>query len=225
MVIFPVHRLRPEIIKADVVPLVMSGGTALNGEEDVIQTDGGGRWEISFAGITLSGVARQRLWDAWTSYLRGGARVVLVPVYSLRTAPRPVAGNGLMRPSDLVDDDEVFPTSVRFAAPYIVATTTEAADLRATEITIRVTQGARLRPGLRFSVGDRAYKIEQVSATDYTAVCTIMPPLREAISSGATVNFDWPLVPCRAVVGQDLVPEMRWGRQGAAAISFVEDFS
>ncbi|WP_347271618.1 hypothetical protein [Rhizorhabdus histidinilytica] len=225
MVIFPVHRLRPEIIKADVVPLVMSGGTALNGEEDVIQTDGGGRWEISFAGITLSGVARQRLWDAWTSYLRGGARVVLVPVYSLRTAPRPVAGNGSMRPSDLVDDDEVFPTSVRFTAPYIVAATTEAADVRATSIAIGVTQGARLRPGLRFSVGDRAYKIEQVSAADYTAVCTIIPPLREAVASGAVINFDWPLVPCRGVVGQDLAPEMRWGRQGAAAISFVEDFS
>jgi hypothetical protein len=225
MFIFPIHRLRPEVIKADVVPLVMSGGTALNGDEDVIQTDGGGRWEITFSGITLSGVARQRLWDAWTSYLSGGARLVLVPVYSLRTAPRPVAGNGLMRPSSLVDDDEVFPSSVALAAPYIVAATTAPAALRATSLSIRVTQGARLRPGLRFGIGSRSYKIEQVSAVGYDVECTISPPLREAVAGGAAVNFDWPVVACRAAIGQDLAPEMRWGRQGSTAISFVEDFS
>lgn len=223
--IFPIHRLRPEFIKADVVSLVMSGGVALNGVEDVIQTDGGGSWEIEYSGITLNSVATQRIWDAWTSYLSGGARVVLVPVYSLRTAPRPVAGNGLMRPSNLIVDDDVFPTSVAFAAPYIIAAVTSSAALRATSIGIRVTQGAQLRPGLRFSIGSRSYKIEQVSAIGYNAVCTISPPLREAVESGAAVNFDWPVVQCRAAIGQRLTPEMRWGRQGSAAISFVEDFS
>lgn len=221
MFIFPVHRLRPEGIKADVVAQVISGGTALNGEEDVIQTDGGGRWQITFSGISLNTIDRQRLWDAWTSHLAGGARQVLVPIYSLRTAPRPVAGNGAMRPSNLLDDDPVFPSSVSFASPYIIAATTAAAALRATTISIAVTQGAALRPGMRCGIGNRSYKIENVSGAN----CTITPPLREPIAEATPVIFDWPVVQCTAVVGQDLAPDMRWGRQGSIGISFVEDFS
>jgi hypothetical protein len=221
MFIFPVHRLRPEAIKADVVAQVISGGTALNGFEDVIQTDGGGRWQIGFSGIQLNTVEKARLWDAWTSHLAGGTRQVLVPIYSLRTAPRPVAGNGLLRPSDLIDDNPVFPSSVAFASPYIIATTTEPAALRATTIWIAIAQGADIQPGMRCGIGRRSYKIENVAGSN----CTIVPPLREAVADGTPVIFDWPVVQCTAVVGQDLSPEMRWGRQGAVGVSFVEDFS
>lgn len=226
MFILPIHKLRPDGIKADVVPRVISGGVALNDEEDVIQTDGGGRWEISFSGITLNTIEKQRLWDAWTSYLAGGARAVLVPVYSLRTAPRPIAGNGLMRPSRLIADDDVFPTSVAFASPYIVAQVVNAVALRATTMTIRVDQGARVTHGMRFGVGGRAYKIERVlSRAGMQAVCVTNPPAREPITAGSPAIFDWPLVQCTAAIGQDLAPEMQWARFGGAGISFVEDFS
>ena len=226
MFIFPLHRFAPEAIKADVVAKVVSGGIALNDEEDVIQTDGGGRWEVMLSGISLRTVWRERAWSAWTSHLAGGARPVLVPVYSLRTAPRPVAGNGLMRPSKLTADDEVFPTSVAFAAPYIKAQTVGAVGLRATTMTILITQGARADFGMRFSAGARAYKIERVlSRSGMAATVVFSPPTREPIATGSPLNFDWPVVQCRAVAGQDLAPEMMWGRQGVVPISFVEDFS
>lgn len=226
MFILPIHKLRPDGIKADVAPRVISGGVALNNEEDVIQTDGGGRWEISFSGISLNTVEKQRLWDAWTSYLSGGARAILVPVYSLRTAPRPVAGNGLMRPSRLIVDDDAFPTSVAFAAPYIIAQVTAPVALRATMMTIRVDQGARVTHGMRFSVGGRSYKIERVLSRDgLQAVCVTNPPARAVIPSGSAAVFDWPVVQCTASTGQALAAEMQWGRAGSVNISFVEDFS
>lgn len=226
MYIFPVHRLTPEAIKADLVTKVVSGGTALNDEEDVIQTDGGGRWEVAYSGISLNTVWRERAWSAWTSHLAGGARRVLVPVYSLRTAPRPYAGNGLMRPSNLVADDDVFPASVGFAAPYIKAEAVAAVDLRATSMVILVTQGARIEPGMRFGIGVRAYKIERViERNGMEASIVINPPTREPISAGAALNFDWPVVQCRAAIGQDLAPEMMWARRGSTSVSFVEDFS
>lgn len=225
MYIFPLHKFAPEATKADVVAKVVSGGTALNDEEDVIQTDGGGRWEISLSGISLRTVWRERAWGAWTSYLAGGARRVLVPVYSLRTSPRPVAGNGLMRPSNIVADDDAFPTTVAFASSYITAQSVGAVGLRATTMIILVTKGARADFGMRFGVGARAYKIERViSRAGMVATVIISPPAREPIANGAALNFDWPVVQCRAVTGQDLAAEMMWGRQGSVSISFVEDF-
>jgi hypothetical protein len=224
--IFPLHKFGPETIKVDVVPRVISGGAALNGEEDVIQTDGGGRWEGSIGGLSLNKPWQERLWGAWTSYWAGGARAFLMPVYSLRTAPRPVAGNGAMRPSNLIADDDVFPTTVGFASPYIKAQTVGGAALRATTMTALVTQGARIEPGMRFSYGARSYKIERVTAkSGYQATFTFSPPAREAIANGAALNFDWPLVQCRIATGQDLAPAMSFGRFGSAGFNFVEDFS
>lgn len=224
MFIFPAHLFNPDPVKADVVPRVVSGGTALSGEEDVIQTDGGGRWEISYGEIDLDDPHRQRVWDAWTSHLSGGAQTVLVPMLSLGTAPRPVAGNGVADPSDIVSDDDYFPTSVGFAYPHIVASVTQAAALRATTLELVVTQGAQIQPGMKFSVGGRGFKVERVTArSGLAATCVVTPPAREAISEGAVANFDWPVVRCRAALGQDLSAAISLGMFGTTSISFVED--
>ena len=224
MFVFPAHLFNPASIKADVVPAMISGGTALDGDETVIQTDGGGRWEITFSGIVLRTPQLIRKWDAWTSYMPG--RAFLVPLVSLLTAPRPTAGGGAARPSSIAADDDYFPTDVRYASPYIVAQTVGAASLRATTLTINVSQGARIQGGERFSIGGRGHKIERVVARDgQQATCIISPPLRAAVSSGAPVNFEWPAVQCKLALGQDLAPNVAYGRRAEVAISFVEDFS
>lgn len=226
MFIFPAHRFNPDPVKADVVPRVISGGTALSGEEDVIQTDGGGRWEISYGEMDIDGPDLQRLWDAWTGHLAGGAQSVLVPLLSLGTAPRPAAGRGFADPSDIWADDDYFPTEVRFAAPHIVAVVGADAALRATTIEIVIQQGSRVRPGVKFSIGPRAYKVGRVTARDdLSATCIITPPLREPVTSGATINFDWPVVEARAALGQDLGALISLGMFGTTAISFVEHFT
>lgn len=224
--VFPAHRFNPDPVKADVVPRVVSGGTALSGDEDVIQADGGGRWEINYGEIDVDGVELQRLWDAWTGHLSGGVQPILVPILSLATAPRPIAGNGLADPSDFYDDDDYFPTDVRFASPLIVAAVSASAALRATTLQVAVSQGAAIQPGMKFSIGYRAYKVERVTArSGMTATCIVSPPLREAVSVGAAVNFDWPVVVCRAVVGQDLAATVTLGMFGTTTVSFVEDTS
>lgn len=227
LAIFPTHRFNPTPIKAGIVENVISGGVALSGDEDVIATDGGGRWRITYSNINLRGPALLRLWDAWVSHMAGGAQPILVPLVSLTTAPRPVAGNGLARPSGIYANDPQFPTEVRFASPYIVATTVGVTALRATTITIAVAQGARIGGGERFSIGGRSHKIERVLSrpTEMSAVCVINPPTRSAIAAGASVNFEWPVVQAKAVPGQDLDPDVSYGRNATVSISFVEDFS
>lgn len=222
--IFPVHLFRPSAVKADVRASLISGGVSLSGEEDVIQTDGGGRWEITYSGINLRTPEMLRLWDMWTSFMPG--QVFLVPLVSVSTSPRPSAAGGLARPSAILANDKHFPTEVKYAAPYIVAQAAAAAALRSTSLAINVSQGARIQGGERFSIGERAFKIERVvSQSGQQATVKVSPPARSAVSAGAAVNFEWPVVCCRLAMGQDLAPDIAWGRRAEVSISFVEDFS
>lgn len=223
MYIVPAHVFSPEPVQADVVPRVISGGTSLSDQQDVIQTDGGGRWEISWGEIDLDSTYHRRLWDAWVAHFAGGAQSVLVPILSLDTAPRPIAGNDLAVPSAIVANDDYFPTSVAFASPHIIAAVGADAALRATSVVIAITQGGLVQPGVKFSIGTRAYKVERVTARDgLTATCKITPPLREAIEEGDAINFDWPVVECRAVVGQSLAANVTRGIFSTVSVSFVE---
>ncbi|WP_395393039.1 hypothetical protein WBP07_17870 [Novosphingobium sp. BL-8A] len=227
MYVVPAHFFNPLNVRAGIDPRVISGGTSLSGEETVIQMDGGGKWRIEWAGINIDDPGTERLWDMWISYLAGGSRAVLVPILSLATAPRPYVGGVETDPSGLAYDDEAFPTFVRFASPHIVAHVVSPVALRATTIEIEVTQGARIRGGEKLSIsGNRAHLIERViSRAEQRATCVISPPTRTAIPAGAEVNFEWPVVQCRAEVGQSLIPMMEFGRFSEVSISFVEDFS
>lgn len=221
MFIFPAHLFNPKEVNARPVQRVMSGGEALNGEEDVIATDGGGRWQIDYSGINLNTVAQQRAWSAWQGYLGGGAVECLVPLLSLQTAPRPFLGKSPARPPALISDDELFPTSVAYSAPYIEAEVGASAALRATSLHILVTTGGEIKGGEKFSIGDRGYRIIRKTATN---TFQIEPPLRAAVSDGAAVNFDWPVVRCTAVPG-DFEGALTRGRYGEKSISFVESFA
>lgn len=226
MYIFPAHLFNPSSVKADIKARVIDGGVSLSGDSDTISADGGGRWHVEYGDISLNSPELERLWKQWNSYLAGGARACLVPLLSLRTAPRPFAGGRAMRVSDLrIEGDPAFPSAVRYASPYIVANTVGSAGLRSTLLTINVTQGSRIKGGETFSVGRRAYVIERIVAqSGQQATCVISPPLREAIPGGSVVNFEWPLVQTKLALGQDLGIAMTFG-YGTASLSFVEDFT
>ncbi len=226
MYIFPVHLFNPKSIKAKPRARVIDGGTALNGDQDVISADGGGRWYISYSGIAIRGPKMERLWAQWDSYLLGGARAVLVPLVSIRTAPRPIGASNPLRTSELYTDDEVFPTVTRYAVPYIQAATVGSAAARSIDLTINVIKGSRIQGGESFSIGGRAYIVERVtSRTGQSATCIISPPLRAAVADGTPVNFEWPVVQAKLAMGQDLGVDISFGGFGDTSITFVEDFS
>lgn len=221
MPIFPSHRLHPETVRAGVQAREISGGVALSGDETIIQTDGGGRVEITYTDIDLDDPEVRRIWDVWQDYLSGGTPV-MVPVLALELSPIPEG----YTPSPFGDDDVYFPTSIGFSPEYVTAETVGAAAIRDTTITIQVTQGAPPKPATWFSVGPRAYRIRRILSVDgdeYTV--EFSPPLRDNVPDATWANFDWPRVQCRAVTGQDLIPSIMQGRFATVSISFVEDFS
>ncbi|MEJ7933481.1 hypothetical protein WG907_04315 [Sphingobium sp. AN558] len=226
MLVFPLHHFNPGVLSADVTMRVISGGTAINDVETTIQTDGGGRWEGTLGEIDLDEPFYKRLWEAWSSHLAGGARPFLMPVPSLDTAPAPSAGRGVLWPSDIVTDDEYFPTYARFAKPWIEAETVGVSGSPPSVLTIAITRGSRLTPGMRFGMGgNRAYKIERITDRDgQQATCIISPPCRVEWPDATPLNFDWPLVQCKAVIGQNLRPDYGFG-YATTSLAFVEDFT
>lgn len=217
--VFPIHHLNPAEVSARPIQQVISGGVSIAGEEDVISTDGGGRWRVDYGGISLRTPFQQRVWSAWAGYLAGGAVECLVAILSLYSGPRPQAWDRPQRVTKLTWDDPMFPNSVAYARPTIVAKLLTGATLRATTLQIELTSAGKIEGGEKFSVGDYAYRIIRKTGTD---TYLIEPPLREVVYTNQPVEFNWPLVKCRLVPGQDMEGAIRMGRFSDVSISFVE---
>ncbi len=218
--IFPAHVLNPDPVRAGIAGRLISGGTSLSGDETVIQTDGGGRIEITYGEMDLDDPDNRRLYDIWQDYFSAG-NPALIPVLALELAPVPDGAS-----SAFVANDPYFPTAAGFSPYYVIAETVGAASLRATSIVVEVSQGDAPKHATWFGLGARAYRIQRVESLGSNQyLLSFLPPLRAAIADGTYVNFDWPCVQCRAVLGQDLIPNISLGQYGSISIAFVEDFS
>jgi hypothetical protein len=232
MLTFPTHLFNPSGIRMRPSGGTITGGEALSGDTDIIGTDGGGYWIVEMEGIELISDDLVRAWRAWEDTLDGGVTKVLVPVADVRLAPRPIIGGRLGSPSalDPGSDDPYFPEAVGFATPFIVATVVEAAALRATQLTINIERGQRLKGGEIFALdhptkGRRCYRVRQVlSRAGQQAVVSIRTPLREAVDAGANADFDWPSLVARLIPESDISPLLLYGRSGTVNIAFREAF-
>lgn len=222
MFVFPAHLFNPGKVRVHLARTTLSGGASLTGDEDHVITDGGGRWEVTYEDISLDSPELINAWEAWNGYLAAGTVQVTVPVLSLETAPRPMQGRRPMPPSALAVDDPLFPTSVGFAAPYIVAVVAANAALRATTLEIVVSRGAALGGGEKFEIAGRVHRIaRKIDETHFI----IEPALRAAVTAGTAINFDWPCVICHAVPGEDWSPAIEFGQFADTSIRFVESFA
>lgn len=216
--IFPTHHFNPQEVNARPVQQVISGGVSLSGEEDVITTDGGGRWRIDYSGISLRTPFQQRVWSAWAGHLAGGAVECRVPLLSLNTAPRPKAWDRAIPAGKLVWDDPFYASNVGYSQPRIVARIGASAGLRATMLSIVLDSSGRIESGEKFSVNGRAYRIIRRIENLYQ----IDPPLREPVAANQPIEFNWPVVRARLMAGQDMEGMVRLGRFSDVSVSFVE---
>lgn len=225
--VFPTHLVNPTSLKPTKIRRVLSGGQSLTQVEDVVEIDSGGLWSWTLSGIALYSPKLLRLWEAWDNHLGGGSVECWLPVASVKTSPRPSAGGGLMTPSNLVyDGDEFFPTDVRRASAYITSSMTSAAAMGATQISLTILQGARVMGGEKFSIihpnGPGLYSIGRaISRSGQSATVQIWPPLRDDVSNGALLNFDWPMMRARLQPGYDMSGAIEYGVSDVE-VSFIE---
>lgn len=229
---FPIHLFNPAVIKPALSRRTISGGESLSGDTDVISIDGGGRWEVSFGGIELIEDDQVAAWNVWDMHLANGVTQCVVPIALPRQAPLPFIGNEYPEMGELEasSDDPYFPNAEGRAVPSVLATIDEAAALRATELTITIVRGRRLKGSEPFTIvhptaAERIYRVKRVlSWSDQTAVVQIEPPLREAVAADTPADFDWPRFVARAAPSQDLAPEIEFGTANPVSITFVEAF-
>lgn len=217
---FPTSRFAFDEQEIDIERRTISGGIALSGEEDIIETDGGGRVFAEFAGGPLLEREDQLAWRAIGTQFSGGATQIIVPFCD--PLHQPYGGDHLAPHSD----DSPFSDDSEYSGGGPTATAAADAALRATTLSLSILLGQALLGGEWFSIehptkGWRAYNIATVTdQTDTTATVTFRPPLREAVEAGDHVEFADP----RCLMRIDGRPgrALEIGKYGEAAIRFVE---
>lgn len=219
--VFPTCLFAPDGIEADIELRTISGGRALNDDEDLIATDGGGRVFAQFDNAYLDEPEVALAWRAASAYLDGGATPIIVPFCDARH--QPTDGRVTVTHSDGTPfDDE----SEYSQADSDVTLAADAA-LRATTLYLAITTLPRsLLGGEWLSIDHttkrhRAYRIKEITAQDATtATVKISPPLREATTAGTIVDFANPRCVMR-LDGEMRSPTMLGYAEGSA-IRFVE---
>lgn len=219
-VTFPTARFAFDEQEIDIERRTISGGTALNDEEDVIETDGGGRVFAEFANGPLLDREDVLAWRAIGTRFGSGTEAIIVPFCD--KTHQPYGNEHLVTHSD----DTTFDDGTEYSGGGPVATASADAALRATTIEITIAFDQELVGGEWFGIehptkGWRAYNIcTIIDQTDTTATVAFRPPLREAVSAGDTIDFAEP----RCLMRVDGRPGQRLelGNYGEAAIRFVE---
>lgn len=188
--VFPTCLFAPEDSEADIDRRVISGGTALSGDEDLIGTDGGGRLFMNLGNAYLDEPETALAWRALSALSDGGLTPFIVPICDARHQPT----DGLLTVP--FDDDAPFDDETEFEQGDSEVTLAADAALRATTIQLDITTLPRtLLGGEWFSIDHsvhrhRAYRIAEIPAQDdTTATLVIRPPLREATDAGVSINF------------------------------------
>lgn len=107
----------------------------------------------------------------------------------------------------------------KLSATPIAATLGADAAAGAVRLTITQTAGFTIRAGMHFQAGERAYRLISGSGSAWK----VWPPLRSAITSGTSLNFNDPRLRCRLETddGMDIMLELL--KFGRVTVNFVED--
>lgn len=204
----------------DIERQTLRGPSALNGEQDIISADGGGRVFAEFGNGSLVDRERVLAWRAVLGQLEDGVARVIVPFCDPRHQPY---GGAHAVPHD---DGTPFDDGALYVGGGAEAEAAEAAALRATTLKLNILFPRPLLGGEWFAIQHpnkdwRAYRVVQVVEQDSeTATVTFRPPLREAVDAGEFVDFASPR--CLMVQDGKAAGAMQYRRHVEAAIRFIE---
>lgn len=223
LIVFPTWRFPFRSKDFDVEQALVSGGTAINGNEDVIASDGGGRWYADLGDADLFRRDRVLLWRSFKSAVQYGAKPFIFPACDIRHQPT----NGAAGVHH--SDGASFFDGTLYSGSDCAAEVAVDAPLRATQLSISMSLGKPLLGGERFTIvhpemRERCYQIGRVLAlSDSAATFQFHPPAREAVPAGTEVDFINP----RSVMRLDgsMSAPLAGPRWATGSVRFVEDFS
>lgn len=198
---------------------VISGGVALNGDEAIIATDGGGRWVAIYGNAPLNSRTKVMSWRAARAILESGAVPIIFPVCDARH--QPTRGKVKVPHSD----DTPFSDDTLYQSGDCEVTAAADAPLRATSMTFDIAAlGKPLIGGERFSIDHptwrhRLYEIKTIDGDQIT----FRPPLREAVPAGTEINFSDPRCVMRLASDSDMAAPLNGPRSATGSITLIED--
>jgi hypothetical protein len=224
--VFPTRLFGPSLLIPDITGQSISGGVSLSGEQQRADASGGGRVVATFDSVDLLTREKVLAWRRFARGARAGATAVLVPFADRRHQPVNPKYTGV----DTFGLDTWVADDTSWSASEVTATVSTNAAREATVLSFALTAPLRLLGGEWFSIlhatyGWRIYSAERVRSggTVGSAVATtvtVSPPLREAVSAGAALNFESPrgLMQAAGNLGETL-SLLRFGK---AKVDFVE---
>lgn len=222
-ILWPVGVLRPRNVSFDIYPRTLAGPTSVSGKTQTVSSDAG-IWRITFGDITVRNRAEVLAWRGVDVLLDGRLNPVLVPFCrAYQPVPAGAVAAGLY---DGVthDDDTPFDDETEYVQSVIGVTTSAAASAGATSLSATITYADTIAPGQVFSIGERAYRVRTITyASATSATITFRPPLREAVASGAELNFDNPVCRVRLASDSEMALMLSGRRRATETVNFVED--
>jgi len=195
----------------------------VSGKTQVVSSDAG-IWRIKFGDITVSNRAEVLTWRGVDSLLEGRLNPVLVPFCrAYQPVPSGAVAAGLY--DDVPhDDDTPFDDESEYVPTVIEVETSASASAGAVSIGVTIGYADTIVPGQPFSIGERAYRVRTiVYASATAATITFRPPLREAVSSAAKLNFDDPVCRMRLASDAEMALDLGGRRRSTQTVNFVED--
>lgn len=194
-IMWPTKLLAPAEARTNLVPFTRSGGTSLGGVTPKTRTDLG-HWEIDLVDIPVLTTAQRRAWKAIRSILSGGSGLVIVPAWSIDTAPY---ASGDFEPPGLVphSDGASFSDGTLYSQNAISIISEDNVPIGATVMRVRIINGATDIAGTSFSYKHALYEIGNIEGgNDVLKRVRITPSVRQVIPAGADLNFDMPTCIC-----------------------------
>lgn len=206
-----------------------SGGLALNGTEQIIDSQSG-RWMAELE-VVIAGNAAFLQWEAFLAEMRGRVGTVKVPARQGRRASWPVDSTtgAILSPRRVRQaelDGTIYADPAIPTASAITATASGSASINATAISIAVTQGEIVQAGQYFSpAAGKLHRIRSITSTVVkTSAVVFWPPLRAGVSNGATIELIEPTCEMRFATPE----EGRIGDDGSGfervTVNFEEAF-
>lgn len=217
---WPCGVLRAQNIAADIAPRSLAAPPSVSGFGQVVASDAG-IWKVTLGNVLVRDRASVIAFRAIANRLEGRLNPILVPLCrAYQPVPEGAVEAGLYEAVPH-GDEAFFSDGSGYVGRVIDVVTVGAWAARAVSGFVAVNYAGTVEPGQHFSVDGRLYRVRTFDAD--TGAMTFRPPLREAVPSGAQLEFDDPVVRCRLAddAGMDL--ELALRRFGNPTVNFIED--
>lgn len=228
-IFWPGSILKPQKISVDLAHRNLRSSAAANGFTQVV-SNSAGVWRVSFSDIPVYSSNMIKLWRAIDTLAEGMMNPISIPVFDHPRSPASTDNYGknlynFYNTFVSHSDTSWFSDLSGYSSTWTNIVTSASASIGA--VTLSLLKNApivTLEPGQRFSINDRLYQIQKVTAqTDTTATIVIRPPLRDFVNLADRLEFDVPRVRVKLMSDTAMYLPLNFNQQSFPPLDFIED--